>query len=125
MRNKQVKLTTKLLKKMIRQELRESKNPLGKPDAYMARQIAPTENPDLEKWSEEDKEEAVKDVALLMQTFSDDYEDDSFSSFETFKGEMSRELDEENEEKLKEIYGLAKDYALKYNWLEKGTFKEV
>ena len=113
-----MKLTTKLLKKMIRQELRESKNPLGKPDAYMARQIAPTENPDLEKWSEEDKKEAVEDVALLMQTFSDDYEDDSFSSFETFKGEMSRELDEENEEKLKEIYKLAKEHALENNWLE-------
>jgi len=119
-----MKLTTKLLKKMIRQELRESKNPLGKPDAYMARQIAPTENPDLEKWSEEDKKEAAEDVALLMQTFSDDG-DDSFSSFETFKEEMIRELDEENEKDLKKIYGLAKEHALKNNWLEEIDFEEV
>jgi len=121
-----MKLTIKLLKEMIRKELKEAGDPFGKKGGYMGRGIgAQSEVPDVEAWKAEDRQKDIQSIASLMSKFNDNYEDDRFSNFDDFLEIMQEELPKyQSDEELLEIYNSAKEYALGRGWLEEYDFDD-
>lgn len=119
-----MKLTTKLLKKIIKEEISRMNEGIGGKEGYFGKKaLAPSPNVDPSQFFIEDKQEAVEEMASLMARL-EDMEDYRYSSYKKFEGIMKKELDEKFAKDVREIYESAKDLAINNGWLNEGDFWE-